>query len=56
MEYVGNLSNLNYVKYENRLIYFNVNNVQIKLIFELKFNLKMQNEGETLQNVSIVRR
>ena len=47
---------LNYVKYENHLIYFNINNMlQIKLIFELKLNFKMQNEGGTLQNVSIVR-
>ena len=29
--------------------------LQIKLIFELKLNFKMQNEGGTLQNVSIVR-
>ena len=29
--------------------------LQIKFIFELKLNFKMQSEGGTLQNVSIVR-
>ena len=29
--------------------------LQIKFIFELKLNIKMQNEGGTLQNVSILR-
>ena len=29
--------------------------LQIKFIFELKLNFKMQNEDDTLQNVSIVR-
>ena len=27
--------------------------LQIKFIFELKLNIKMQNEGETLKNISI---
>ena len=27
VEYLGNLINLNYVKYENHLIYLNINNV-----------------------------
>ena len=29
--------------------------LQIKFIYEQKLNLQMQNEGGTLQNVSIVR-
>ncbi len=35
-EYLGNLINLNYVKYENHLIYFNVNNVTNKVHLRAK--------------------
>ena len=34
VEYLGNLINLNYVKYDN-LIYFNIKILQIKFIFKL---------------------
>ena len=54
VEYLGNLINLNYVKNENHLIYFDINNVTNKV--NLRTKIEMQNEDrETIQNVSIVK-
>ena len=53
MEYLGHFINLNYVKYENHLINFNINNVTNKI--QLRAKIELQNEDDTLQNVSIVR-
>ena len=48
MEYLGNLINLNYVKYDNNLIYLNINNVTNKVHLRAIIELKNGNEGETL--------
>ena len=38
-EYLGNLINFNYVKYEHHLIYFNINNVTNKVHLRAKIEL-----------------
>ena len=43
MEYLGNLINLNYVKYENHLIYFNINNVTNKVRPNLRAKIELKN-------------
>ena len=53
IQYLGHFINLNYVKYENHLINFNINNVTNKI--QLRAKIELQNEDDTLQNVSIVR-